>query len=259
MNKTEYMNLLQHEMQDLTQVTQDRLTRETLAQFEAGNAEGKSEAEVCEKLPHPRVAAAQARASARFQTLKREFSIGNFFGLLIALIGLMIFNLFMIVPAFAYGIFLFASYIGSLAVWVAGVGVLAASMSGVPEVQFKGGPFHTHTHNHHGYEVQHFGARNVRVDISENGITIDKEGAREAVDAITNSSENAMHFDQQRSTITVKNQMHGGHFFFGLALLGLGTGLLLVCLMLTRLTFVGFKKYLLWNLSVLRAPVTSAQ
>lgn len=258
MNKTEYLNLLQHEMQDLTQITQERLMQETQATFEAGLADGKSEAEVCEKLPHPRVLAAQARASARFQNLKRDFSVGNFFGLMIALIGLMIFNLLMIIPAFAYGIFLFATYIGSLAVWMAGVGVLAASMSGVPEVQFKAGPFHSHAQNHHGYDVKHFGARDVRVDIGENGITIDKEGARQTIETIVNHSENAMHFDHQQSTITIKNQMHGRHFFFGFALLALGTGLLLLCLMMTRLTFVGFKKYLLWNLSVLRAPVTAA-
>lgn len=258
MNKTEYINLLQHEMQDLTQVTQDRLMRETQAKFEAGRAEGKSEAEVCDKLPHPRVLAAQARASARFQTLKRDFSVGNFFGLLIALIGLMIFNLLMIIPAFAYGIFLFATYVGSLAVWIAGVGVLAASMSGVPEVQFKAGPFHSHTHNHRGYDVKHFGTRNVRVDIGERGITIDKEGARETLEAIADNADNAMHFDHQQSTITIKNHMHSGHFFLGFALLGLGTGLLLLCFMMTRLTLIGFKKYLLWNLSVLRAPVAAA-
>lgn len=257
MNKTEYLNLLQHEMQDLAVATQEQLLRETQEKFRQGEANGKTEAEICEQIPHPRVVAAQARASARFQTLKKDFSLGNFFGLLISLIGLMIFNLLMIVPAFAYSILLFASYLGSLAVWGAGVGVLAASMSGVPEVQFKGGPHHVHTRNHHGYDVQHFGARNVRVDVSENGIVIDKEGARQAIEAIAEDVDSAMHFDHQQSTITIKNQMRGAHFFLGAALLGLGTILLLLCLMMTRLTFVGFKKYLLWNLSVLRAPITA--
>lgn len=260
MNKTEYLNLLQHEMQDLNATTQERLLRETLAKFEQAQANGQTESELCEKLAHPRVVAAQARAGARFQSLKKDFSVGNLFGFLIALIGLMIFNLLMIIPAFIYSMFLFGSYIGSLAVWVAGVGVLAASMSGVPEVQFKGGPFHSHDRNHHGYDIKHFGARNVRVDIGEHGITIDKDGAQqiaETVEKVVDHSENAMHFDHQQSTITIKNHMHSGHFFFGAALLMLGTGLLLLCLMMTRLTLLGFKKYLLWNLSVLRAPVTA--
>ncbi len=256
MNKTEYINLLQHEMQDLPSATQAELLEKTQKQFESELAAGKSEAEICEKLAHPRVVAAQARASMRFQTLKRDFSVGNLFGLCIALIGVMFFNLIMVVPAFAYSIFLFASYLGSLAVWLAGVGVLAASMSGVPEVQFKG-PHHSHAQNHRGYDVKHFGARNIRVDVSERGIIVDKEGVRETVEMAASNRDSAMHFDHQPSTITIKNQMQGWHFFLGLALLVLGTGLLLLCLMLTRLTFIGFKKYLLWNLAILRAPLAA--
>lgn len=256
MNKTEYINLLQHEMQDLPNATQAQVLEKTLKQFEVELATGKSEADICDKLPHPRVVAAQARASMRFQSLKRDFNIGNLFGLCIALIGLMFFNLIMVVPALAYSVFLFASYIGSLAVWLAGVGVLAASMSGVPEVQFKG-PYHSHAENHRGYDVKHFGARNIRVDVSERGIIVDKEGAREAVEMARIDQDSAMHFDHQASTITIKNQMHGWHFFLGAALLALGTGLLLLCLMMTRLTFIGFKKYLLWNLSILRAPLAA--
>lgn len=254
MNKTEYMNLLQHEMQDLPSDVQARVKAEIEQKFASGIAEGQSEAEICNKLSHPRVVAAQARANTRFQHLKKDFSIGNFFGLLIALIGLMIFNLIMIIPAFAYGAFLFASYIGSLAVWVAGVGVLAASMSGVPEVKINAGPQHWHSHSHYGYDHKHYGMRNIRVDVNEHGISIDDQGAKDRVEERAEVSHSAMHVDGEVSTITIKNQMQGRHFALGAVLLGLGTGFLLLCLMLTRLTFVGVKKYLLWNISVLRAP-----
>lgn len=257
MNKTEYMNLLQHEMQDLPSDVQSRLKSEIEQKFSTAMAAGKTEAEVCEQLSHPRVVAAQARASTRFQHLKKEFSVGNLFGLIIALIGLMIFNFIMIIPTFAYGIFLFASYLGSLAVWTAGVLVLAASMSGVPEISFKAGPHHWHTHSHHGFDHKHHGLRNISVDVNERGIVIDKDGAKEIVDAVSNSGPSAMHFDGEVSTITIKNQMKTHHFFLGAGLLALGTGFMLLCLMMTRLTFIGLKKYLLWNLAVLRAPLAA--
>lgn len=254
MNKTEYINLLRHELQDLPGDVQTRVLAETEQKFAAAMAEGKSEAELCDKLPHPRVIAAQARASTRFQHLKKDFSVGNFFGLLIALIGLMIFNLIMVVPAFAYGVFLFASYIGSLAVWVAGVGVLAASMSGVPEVKLNAGPHHWHTQNHQSFDHRHFGVRDIRVDVNEHGIVIDDQDAKERQEVRAEENHGAMHIDGRVSTITIKNHMQGRHFALGALLLGLGTGFLVLCLMLTRLTFVGVKKYLLWNISILRAP-----
>lgn len=257
MNKTEYMNLLQHEMQDLPSDVQARLKADVEQKFSQGQAQGKTEAEVCDSLSTPRVVAAQARASTRFNHLKKDFSIANLFGLIIALIGLMIFNFLMIIPAFAYGIFIFASYIGSLAVWAAGVGILAASMSGVPEVKFKAGPQHWHTHSHNSYDHKHYGARNIRVDVNEHGITIDKQDAKNLTEDLVHAAPSAMHFDGEISTVTIKNHMQGRHFFLGLSLLALGTGFFLLCLMLTRLSFIGLKKYLLWNVAILRAPFSA--
>ena len=89
----------------------------------------------------------------------------------------MIFNLIMIIPAFAYGAFylrlISAPWLCGLQGWCFG-GQCRACL----EVKINAGPQHWHSHSHYGYDHKHYGMRNIRVDVNEHGISIDDQVRR---------------------------------------------------------------------------------
>jgi uncharacterized membrane protein len=254
MNKTEYMNTLQQELQGLPA----SVVAETLAsyqqKFQNDMAKGLSETEIIQKLASPRLVAAQQRANTRFQNLKSNFGPGNILGFFVALIGVVIFNFFMLIPAFLYGAFLFCAYMGAMLAYVSGAVLIAASLSGVPEMEFKIPGHHTHGTEHRDHHVRGHHMGNVTVDISETGILVNKDRTDKLIQLPENSGQVVFQSDNRPGTLRIKNNMESRHFFYGLGLLIGATGLLLLCLWLTRLTVIGFGKYLLWMVSLLRAP-----
>lgn len=259
MNKTEYMNTLAQELQSLPQSVIQETLRTYEQKFAEGLATGKTEAELAASLPNPRLIAAQLRASQRFQHLKRDFTPGNFFGLMLAVFGLMILNLFMVIPAFIAASFMFVAYLSSVFVYGVGVVVLAVSLSGVETLQVKI-PGDLHGRNSHSEHRAWPHGGNATVNISEKGISIDKNEIHRWAKDEWNSERHERWSDRDHwHTMTIDNHMGGQHAVYGILLLIGGTGLLLLCLMLTQLSFVGFKKYLLWNVSLLRAPLRSEQ
>lgn len=257
MNKTEYMNTLQQELFGLPSA----LVEETIAyyekQFSIGIAAGKTEAEIAEKLPNPRLVAAQKRAHTRFQHLKSDFSIGNLFTLFIAMIGVVIFNFFMLIPAFIYGAFLFAAYLGSLVTYGAGIVVFAASVSGVNQMEFKLPHQHQRLHGHQMYSQNQLRSGSITVNLTEKGVVVDKDIHRVG-DEIENLADKVQVQEHSPNTLSIKNKMEAKHVIWGLGLLMLGTALLLLCVWMTRLTVLGFGKYFMWNLGLLRSTVRSA-
>lgn len=251
MNKTEYMNTLQQELQGLPAAVINETIAHTEKQFSEGLALGKSEHDIAEKLSNPRLVAAHKRASVRFQSLKNDFSVGNIFTLFIASVGVVVFNFFMLIPAFIYGAFLFVAYLSSLTLYGAGIVVFASSISGVSEMEFKLPHQHYRNNGHQVVSQQHRGGT-VTVNLSEHGIVVDEAIHRVGSD---NSHEivKPWRFEKHFDTLTIRNKMETRHSFYGLGLLLLGTSLLLLCIWMTRLTVLGFAKYFMWNLNVLRS------
>jgi len=243
---------------------------------------GKSEEEIAAGLPKPELLAAQKKASTRYQALKSNFSLGNIAGLLVALIGLMIFNLFMLIPAVAYFSLLCSAYIVALVMYVAGIGITAASISGVEQFSFDV-PVGRH-HVHHRDDSYRTHKHNVKVDVTEAGILIDGEkqderdqtaasasvatvtaaSASTASVASATSAESAASSASASVTRTVSTEsqsekLHielGNHFsgtklFSGLGLLLGSIFLMMFIMFVTKYTFIGFKHYLRWNLSQL--------
>lgn len=255
-NKTEYMNTLQQELQGLPEGVQTETISHYEKLFADRLAAGKTEAELIEKLPNPRLVAAQKRANVRFQNLKSDFRIGNIFVLFIAMLGVVVFNFFMLIPAFVYGAFLFAAYISSLAIYAAGILTFAASISGVPQMEFKL-PHHQHrAHVHQSDNQYQHRSGVVTVNLSESGLTVDKGVHRMNTDDLENSLE-LTRIERHASTLTIKNKMQTRHIFLGFGLLLIGTALLLMCIWMTRWTVIGFGKYLMWNLRLVRSAVRS--
>ena len=277
MNKTEYMNTLRQELNGLpSEVVEDTMWAYE-GRFVDAMVAGRDELEIAASLPAPHIVAAQKRASQRYQELKEKATPTNFASLLVALIGLMMLNFFMIIPAIFGSVLLFTAYVSSMAFYVVGIVITATVLAGVPQINLD---IPTHHYQHISNDIMddindgmndelptHHG--NVRVDINPHGITIDKDEAGDvnksavASSAATGSSaasstitpkpsSDKVTVDKSVVHVSIGHHLKTIHIFQGLAFLLGGIALFMLCLFTTKYTFVGFKKYLLWNVSLLR-------
>lgn len=248
MNKTEYMNRLRQELEGLPA----ELIEVTMWTYEGKIADallaGRCESEIAASLPQPSLVAAQKRAALRFQNVKKTVSPGNLAQLLVALLGVLVFNLFMILPAMVYSVLLFASYLCSLVLYAAGIVMLAASLSGVQQMQIDL-PMRHSSFIHEEFPEHAQG--NVRVEISEQGIVVENEDATPVL------REPGLRQEKRALQIHIANQLKHVDFLHGLGFLFGGIALFLLCLCLTKYSFIGFKNYLRWNLSLLRLPAAA--
>lgn len=309
MNKTEYMNTLKEELVGLPKDVIDETLWFYDKQFEDGLAAGQSEVDISDKLPKPRLVAAQKRAGMQYQKFKNKMTPTNFAGLFFAFVGVMVFNFFMLIPAAMYSVALFTSYMASFALYGGGIALIAASLSGVPNMQLTLPGIHKHHSSEHyriernvdifldeqkksmhrialnidedaadelgneiGNEIERELATNLRshnrdvvININEEGIRVQKNGKTVQYSSEHNVDEEELHegfskpkkYESHHHVVNIKNHLEKKYGFYGLALLLSGIGLLLFCLFMTKMTFVWFKRYLLWNLSLLRAPNNS--
>ena len=270
MNKTEYMNALRQELNGLpADVIEDTMWSYE-GRFIDGIAAGRDELNIAASLPTPSVVAAQKRASLRYQELKEKATPSNFASVLVALIGLTMLNFFMIIPAIFGSVLLFTAYLGSITLYFVGIAITATVLAGVPEINLT---IPTH-HYQHMYEDNmndmsedfsvHHG--DVRVDITPNGITIDKDeliegdvksaaatAAHSTIEpTIPKQNENKIAVDKSVVHVSIGHHLKTVDIFQGLAFLVGGIALFMLSLFTTKYTFVGCRQYLLWNVSLLR-------
>jgi uncharacterized membrane protein len=273
MNKTEYMNTLRQELNGLpAEVVEDTMWAYE-GRFVDGMVAGRDEVDIAAGLPAPHIVAAQKRASMRFQELKEKTTPTNFASLMVALIGLMMLNFFMIIPAIFGSILLFTAYVSSMAFYIVGIVITATVLAGVPQINLT---IPTHHYQHISDDIdddrsEAFSAHhgNVRVDITPQGITIDKDEAGDVNESAVASSSatsssaassaippkpgsDKVTVDKSVVNVSIGHHLKTIHIFQGLAFLLGGIALFMLCLFTTKYTFVGFRKYLLWNVSLLR-------
>lgn len=285
MDKSSYMKALRSALEGLPAP----LIEETIEAYERKFAEaalnGKSEEELLASLPQPELIAAQKKTSIRYDALKRNFTIGNIAGLLVAMIGLMVFNLFMLIPAMTYFILLCSSYVVALCLYLAGIGITAASLSGVDQFSFQLPAGHHHVvHGAHHRNSRDGHYHDVRVDISETGVLIDGEqfddhgkktessgvtvtlpntASASATTAVASATATASQpavtvqaevkvRDRDSFQIEVSNHFSAGKLLSGLGAILAGIGLFMLSMFLTKYSFIGFKHYVRWNLSQLQ-------
>ena len=270
MTKTEYMNTLRLELDGLpADVVEDTMWAYE-GRFVDGLVAGRTESDIAGGLPAPHLVAAQKRASTRYQELKQKASPSNFASLFVALIGVAVFNPFMVIPAIFYSAVLFVSYLGSLALYGVGIAITAGALSGVPQMTFK-----IPTHQYHQLDDQmdeDFSALNghVRVEISPTGINVNTEdgvvipvaehkapASAPAVASAPSSSAAKGKTEQSYFDVQISNHLTRVDVFRGLGFLLGGIALFMLCLVMTKYTFIGFRKYLRWNVSLLRSPAAA--
>lgn len=131
MNRFEYLDALKDALFGLPEATVTSIVADYERRFAERSTAGQSEEEIMASLGDPQKVAAEKRAALQFNTFKEKKSFANLVRLFFSLIGLAVFNLFMLVPGIMYMSLLFVAYVVSLVFYGSGILVTAASLAGV--------------------------------------------------------------------------------------------------------------------------------
>lgn len=180
MGKLEYLDALRRAMAGLEPEIQAKTLAFYEQRFVDGVAVGRTEEDVATELGEPKKIAMTLRANAHMKAFETKKNPANFLRMAFAAIGLVIFNLFMLVPAMVYAALLASLYAAGLAFYLGGTVVTASGLSGANEIRLAG-PF---SQLFADDDVDAGGELQTKVNISEQGIRIFSERAPEAKAAI---------------------------------------------------------------------------
>ncbi|WP_409026417.1 DUF1700 domain-containing protein [Janthinobacterium sp. SUN098] len=260
MNKQDYLEALRRALAGLP----PDLVAKTLDYYEQtfieGAAAGRSEHEIADDLGDPKKIALTLRSSTHRQAFEQKKTPVNLLRLLVSLVGLAIFNLFMVVPAAVYAALLATLYAAGLSFYLAGIAITASGLSGANELVLEGPLRHVFIHGDEGGEGDE--RRETRITIGDKGIEIDhvpgplqREPAEaEAPGASSRMMERAealagggirISTDMDRDARTTQT-------VFGVGMLLGGIAIFLLSLVVTRYTLIGIKRYIAMNVSLLK-------
>lgn len=265
MGKLEYLDALKRAMLGLP----PELQAKTLAWYEQrfvdGAALGRSEADIARELDDPKKVALTLRANSHMAAFAEQKNPANLVRLCASILGLLVFNLFMVIPAAVFGSLLAALYIGALGFYVGGIAITASGLSGANELVLDGPLRHVSIGDAEPERVR------TRISISETGITVDDAGpaasdkkADEAADEADQDPDSA---DTSRvvrgaervagSSVRISTDMDEDsrmtQTVLGLGLVLGGIVLFLVSVVVTRYAALGVKRYVQMNMSLLRS------
>ena len=263
MGNLEYLDALKRAMTGLPPETQAKTLAWYEQRFVDGVAAGRSEASIAEELDDPRKVAVTLRTSAHMSAFNEKKSPANALRLVVAGAGLLVFNLFMAIPAAVYASLLVAVYGTALGFYVSGIAITASGLAGANELVLNN-PLHR-------IEVLESGERRetrenvrTRVSIGQQGIQVyedDPVPADPDADAEPNDeAKSAMVIRRAEKVadtgIKITTDMDGEsrttQTLFGLVMVLGGILLFLLSLVITKYTFIGLKRYLKMNLSLLK-------
>lgn len=243
MGKLEYLDALKRALLGLPPELQAR----TLAWYEqrfvdAMNA-GRLEADIARELDDPKKVALTLRANTHMHAFAAQKNPASFARMLGSVFGLLIFNLFMLIPAAVVASLLASVYIAAFAFYVGGIAIAASGLSGANELVLDGPLGQVIERGERDGVVTH-------VSIGETGIEVQQErrdGARDPASGPVPESGRGIRIsteidDASRTTQTA----------LGLSSVLGGILLFLVSLVLTRYAALGVKRYVQMNVSLVR-------
>lgn len=275
MGKTDYLEALKRAMTGLPPEAQAKTLAFYEQRFVDGVSAGRSEEDVAAEQDDPRKIAMTLRANTHLQAFEQKKSPASVARMAVAAVGLAIFNLFMVVPAMVYASLLTALYVCGLVLYLGGAVVTAGGLSGSNEFRLDG-PFRNLIISDEG--IEHRKDMQTKVEISENGIQIfserDKDGAEAgetssttivvgepAIDAPRTSGDKpAVRAIKRAESVAADGIVFSSddedsqatQIFAGIGMILGGIILILLSLVVTRYTFIGIKRYIDMNLSLLR-------
>ena len=263
MGKLEYLDALKRAMLGLPPDVQARTLAYYEQRFVDGVAAGRGEPDVARELDDPTKIAMTLRASAHLSAFTERKNPANALRVAVSAVGLAIFNLFMIVPAMVYSALLFALYACALTFYLAGIATTASGLAGANELLLDW-PSNLVTIDDDGR------GRQMRIEIGSHGINVTEERPQVAdplppadPDGDTGRSSRLERSRAVRSaealadsTVRISTDMDAEsrttQTLFGLGLVLGGIVLFLLSLVITRYTFIGVKRYLQMNRSLLK-------
>ena len=272
MGKLEFLDALKRAMTGLPPEVQAKTLAFYEQRFVDGVAAGRTEPDIAREQDDPKKIAMTLRANTHLQAFETRKNPANLLRMAVAFLGLAIFNLFMVVPAMVYAALLATLYACGLAFYLAGAVITASGLSGANEIKLDG-PLRNFLLENTMFNEKK--GLQTKVNISERGIEVfsepdadrktgsttvtigtdsigddDDNGDKRSVPVIERAESVASQGivfstdtdDGSRATQTV----------FGLSMVLGGIALLLISLMATRYTFIGLKRYVDMNFSLLK-------
>ena len=254
MGKLEYLEALKRAMLGLP----PELQAKTLAWYEQrfvdGVAAGRPEPEIARELDDPKKVALTLRTSTHMHAFKEQKNPANLVRLFFSILGLLIFNLFMVIPAAVFGSLLAALYAGAFALYVGGIALTAGGLAGANELVLDG-PLRHVIDGHGGDGVR------TRVSIGDTGIEVSQDRTGEAQSEAETEAGEASRVVRGAervagSGIRISTEMdeesRATQTALGLSMVLGGIVLFLVSIVVTRYASLGVKRYLQMNMSLLR-------
>ena len=161
-------------------------------------------------------------------------------------LGLLAFNFFLIIPAMVYAAMMLALYVVSIIVFVLGIAVTSSSLAGVNQLVLDGPVRHVIMQKGAlpAGDSEHHRGR-VRIEIHSSGLTILPEPSGQD-DEVGNALV-LVGSDEGESDSRSAGTLKGIGFILG------GIALVLLGMVVTRFTWLGLKRYVKMNASMLRA------
>lgn len=252
MGKLEYLDALKRAMAGLPPDIQARTLAYYEQRFVDGVAVGRSETEVADELGDPKKIAITLRTNAHMSAFKQSRGRNpvDLLRLLVSVVGLAIFNLFMVVPAMVYAALLAAVYVAALGFYVSGIAITSSGLAGGRELVLNS-PFE---HVRIGDDGIVAGAGNAQGDrreilvvIGQDGINVSSQPAPPAARKRDDNAGQAIRIMTDVASGTRTTQT-----LLGLCTLLGGIALFLLALVLTRYTLIGVRRYTQMNISLLK-------
>lgn len=244
MNKQEYIGQLKLALRGLPDEVAAKAVSDCELRFAEGRLSDQSEEYILKSLDDPAKIAAGLKASTKYLAFRKNKNSLNLWQLFISIVGLAVFNLFMVIPALVFSVLLFASYLIATAIFVAGSVVTASGLSGVHEVVIDH-PFEHVVVSSSGAAGQ---ANQARIEISHSGIHVSDLGTPSAqADSNTPAGAKAQVVAGSGRTMDAALTLQGIGLIVG------GILLFLVSLVVSKYSLIGIKRYVLLNFSLLRA------
>jgi hypothetical protein len=173
--------------------------------------------------------------------------------------GLLVFNLFMAIPAAVVASLLVAVYACALGFYVSGIAITASGLAGANELVLNN-PLHRVEIMESGERRETTEPGRTRVSIGEQGIHVVEEDVPQEAGNPDDVAESSVVIRRAErvadSGIQITTDMDGEsrttQTLFGIAMVLGGILLFLLSLVITKYTFMGLKRYLKMNLSLLK-------
>lgn len=247
----EYLDALKRSMTGLPPETQAKTLAYYEQRFVDGVAAGRSEDDVFQEQDDPKKIAMTLRASAHLETFKETGSPVSLLRLIVSAVGLAFFNLFMVVPAAVCASLLMALYICSLTFYLAGIAITASGLAGANEIVLNEPVTHV-SRTVDGAEAP----VKARIVIGPGGIHVNSgysknESSDDETSRVTIGSD-----EMSAGRVVISTEMdeesRTTQTLAGLGMVLGGIVMFLVSLVITRYTIRGVKRYVQWNLSLLK-------